>query len=62
MTKKDYILIAKAVKEARDDVQNAPHNEKYIVSTVAFALARELEKDNSRFDRQKFIEACGIEA
>lgn len=54
MTKKDYELIARVIQENEgDDLRS--HN--YLVGSLAYAF----EQDNPRFDRNKFLQACGIE-
>ena len=50
MTRKDYIIIARAVYNAGMD-NNSRTN-------VALELSRELKGDNDNFDRDRFIEAC----
>jgi hypothetical protein len=63
MTRKDYILIAAALKSAR--VPSALGNENKAIynngidNAVAF-IAMALAKDNPRFDGQKFREAAGV--
>lgn len=52
MTRKDYVLIAEAIKSTTLDERN---REK-VVYTLAFALKGE----NERFDYDKFVTACGI--
>ena len=67
MTKKDYILIAAAVK-AGTALWAAPEDRKdpdvatYLgaVSDVASAIADALERQNPRFDRTRFLTACGV--
>ncbi len=64
MTRKDYVLIAEALKNARPD----PHGttisrhryDGWHVS--ACALADALANDNPRFDRERFLKACGAES
>lgn len=56
MTRKDYQLIA-------DTLNNLPRDR--IVSTptrneVAGRFADRLERDNPRFDRARFLTACGV--
>ncbi len=55
MTKKDYIPLAAAIKYAFDYV---PPNSQasYIVQELCVIL----ETDNPRFDRDKFLKACGF--
>lgn len=52
MTRKDYILIADAIKSSTLDER---HREK-----VVYTLAYVLRNDNERFDYDKFVTACGI--
>jgi len=56
MTRKDYILIAKAMKESRETEKK--RNEP-VVDSAAHTLASYLACDNPRFDRQRFLRACG---
>jgi hypothetical protein len=53
MTRKDYVLIAKTINDAYylDD------NYKL---TIARDFADELGLDNPRFDRDRFLAACGV--
>ena len=48
MTRKDYILIAKAIQESTDKTE------------IAYAIATVLAADNPRFDRARFLAACGL--
>lgn len=67
MTKKDYELIAQTIRifatEPEDfagvfeDDQPA---DQYTVRIIAYRLAGELQIDNSRFDRERFLTACGF--
>lgn len=62
MTKKDFILIAKTIRELPEEVSAAPGL--FLVVTggrqaVAEAFADALATTNIRFDRDKFITACG---
>lgn len=60
MTRKDYIAIAECFHEALADALDP------ITTKVVIGLAREiasvLQEDNSRFDRYKFLSACGVES
>lgn len=54
MTKKDYIVIAEAIKRERDMQSiNA-------VRAIADSIASALAVNNSRFDSARFITACGL--
>ena len=57
MTRKDYILIAKAFRQAQEDNygdSSANAGIEYASDLLADALA----KENPRFDKDKFIKAC----
>ena len=55
MTRKDYTLIALAIK-----TQCAPHNDSDTVWQVANAISDSLALDNPRFDSFRFMQACGV--
>ena len=66
MTRKDYETIAAAIKAAaqnidpdysRETVNNMLHG----VIMSAHALADALAQENPRFDRARFLKACGVE-
>lgn len=50
MSRKDYILIAAEIKDAMDSKED-----------IASHLASALKSDNPNFNRNRFIEACGLE-
>lgn len=56
MTKKDYIAIARVLKSAEFAESTANMTRDYIAREMATMLAR----DNSRFDRDRFLAACGV--
>ena len=62
MTKKDYIMIAKVIKNNTiiDDSLMLPHN-KINKITLISDLMNELHKDNSLFDGKRFINACAVD-
>jgi hypothetical protein len=53
MTRKDYELIARVIRYAEIDERAGDR----IARDFAYALA----KDNPRFDRARFLKACGVE-
>jgi len=66
MTRKDYELIAAAIKgeldnstadKFGDDVQRAHY---WAVDAVAKRISNGLATDNPRFDRAIFLRACGF--
>lgn len=61
MTRKDYILIAAALRDtllinAPIVVWRAAH------ASVAHRLADALARDNPRFDRERFLKAAGVQS
>ena len=54
MTRKDYIAIANAICEASHTAPSAA------IDTLAHKLADVCANDNPRFDRQRFLAACGV--
>jgi hypothetical protein len=69
MTRKDYVMIAETIRELLGDIDREPPGmrevltgERIGVRSVALRLADQLRQDNPRFDRTRFIEACGLTA
>ncbi len=66
MTRKDFLLISDAVRCARRDNTSGvgPRNDlsdhNRGVAWVARNLADALAHDNPRFDRERFLKACGV--
>lgn len=65
MTRKDYELIAAALRMSR--VGNLAGNENRAlynngVDNAATNVADALASDNPRFDRERFLSACGVSA
>lgn len=52
MTRKDYELIAQAIANVWCDSEAQ--------MAIAESLASELEQENPRFDRSRFLSACGV--
>lgn len=61
MTRKDYEMVAKAIKRQVDRGILDP-NECDILEDLALELAGEFAADNPRFDTKRFLAACGVEA
>ena len=61
MTRKDYVLIAQVIK-AQIDMSDKFQEElsKVGAQNIAYDLAWKLSEDNPRFDRSRFLEACGV--
>lgn len=65
MTKKDYIRIAAAFSRARQNIQFAPAYSGALecykaIDEAAACVAAALADDNSKFDRARFMAACGV--
>lgn len=58
MTKKDFELIAAAVVRTRAMYPGEAH--RYALNDVSMTLADALATTNPRFDRAKFLQACGV--
>lgn len=58
MTKKDYIALAAALKAEVDGSDNDYRTAG--IEAAAKAMASVLRADNPRFDRDKFLAACGF--
>lgn len=56
MTRKDYKLIAKAF----NDMSKVVRLEDTVALQIIEMLADDLQADNPRFDRARFLEACGV--
>lgn len=74
MTRKDYVLIADTIAGHVRDIANQQFDalsdrgkailsgERLAVQNIAHRLADQLRNDNPRFDRQRFIDACQLDA
>ena len=60
MTRKDYVLIAEAIKNANQNWEGFAPEATLAIEGLAKSLSVQLAIDNSRFDRARFLEACGV--
>lgn len=61
MTKKDYILIAEAIKQIRDIYKVKLNTNKLsAINEVIFSLENKLSEQNPLFNKEKFLQACGV--
>lgn len=61
MTRKDYQLIAKAIKRASENWEGFEEEcPAVVIAGISAILAVHLEQENPRFDRARFLEACGV--
>jgi hypothetical protein len=65
MTRKDFVLIAEAVKEVREKVVLTHPTEEHdkareLLDLVTRRIAWRLGQTNDRFDYQRFQNACGM--
>lgn len=61
MTRKDYELIAKAIKDSCRYSNGFSGYDMDVVKSTMECLADALKIDNPRFDPARFLKACGIE-
>ena len=54
MTRKDFQLIADVIMGHTDGKSD------HVMRGFALSMAIELQKTNSRFDKVRFLEACGV--
>lgn len=61
MSRKDYIKIAVAINEVGDN-DSSSWSPDYWVSLrlVALRLCEYFQENNPRFDRERFLAACGV--
>jgi hypothetical protein len=59
MTRKDYELIADTIRETLEWYEESP-DRKFPIAKVAITFAFALQNENARFDRAKFLKACGF--
>ena len=62
MTRKDYVMIADSIRGAINFETEFNNNEAGAdaIKKFSFALALTLQADNPRFDRDRFLDACGV--
>ena len=62
MTKKDYIIFASVIKQHIEDEGGKENpSAKIALERLAKTLCSIFQEDNARFDRTRFLAACGIE-
>lgn len=59
MSKKDFELIADVLSEAQGIYASSPENMR---ENIAYIFADVLSETNPRFDRDRFLIACDVEA
>lgn len=60
MTRKDYIAIAKVLLQAQLCASEDKYNSaEQAIGGVAREIASVFQQDNPRFDRRRFMAACG---
>lgn len=61
MTRKDYVLIAEVIKTQIEMSIKFEEEESLAgAKNIAYDLALRLSNDNPRFDRDRFLVACGV--
>lgn len=59
MTRKDYVMIAEIFKSNREEFIEGEDGYA-VIGILANQIANGLEADNPRFDRHRFLVACGV--
>lgn len=65
MSKKDYVMIARVIRTQRDQLADRPGLDSLAVAVLESTAARlsaAFGLDNPRFQKGKFMEACGFHA
>lgn len=57
MTRKDYEMIALNIRSAREMARENKKSQ-YVINQFVDLICSDLERDNSAFDRDRFVEAC----
>jgi hypothetical protein len=57
MSRKDYVVIAEAIRRTREATDNVVAQA--TLSTLSITIAADLQADNARFDLDRFLRACG---
>jgi hypothetical protein len=60
MTRKDYALIAQTISDHKRMMPVNRRKQEVEIDALAHRLSERLVQDNERFDKAKFLEACGI--
>lgn len=60
MTRKDYVLIAQAIK-GQVNFFIGDQLVLQVIKAIAISVAMALATDNPRFDRDRFMQACGFD-
>lgn len=62
MTRKHYVMLANAIVESGNNLDESQNiaAQKQTLEFTALCIANALKRDNVRFDRYRFMEACGF--
>lgn len=60
MTRKDYVMIADSIKASRENWEGFTPEAQDAIDGLARSLSSKLQADNDRFDRARFLNACGV--
>jgi hypothetical protein len=58
MTRKDYVMIAEAIRDAKEGAKADPIKQTLLVADY---IADGLATDNPKFDRDRFMRTCGFD-
>jgi hypothetical protein len=60
-SKKHYVAVAKMFAEAVGETAVYPVGHRALLGDIAHGLANIYQDENPRFDRERFMRACGLE-
>lgn len=60
MTRKDFEMVANVLRDARVSGAEKSPAEEALIDDIAAHFAQELSYTNPRFDRSRFLRACGV--
>ena len=62
MTRKDYVAIAFSINVASRIPHYRDQSPGAVTEAIACGIAEYMGKDNPRFDRARFLKACGVQS
>lgn len=57
MSRKDFVLLARAIKEVREGTSE---EQRQLVDHVAKRIASAIDQSSATFQKGRFLEACGV--
>jgi hypothetical protein len=65
MTRKDFVALAEAIRDCRNAlIASSPETSRHLIHQITRSMALDVAKvcagQNARFDKSRFLEACGM--